>query len=82
MVLGVLSLSLSRGDGRLIFKEFLMKFLSATKIIALISGLTSATAVFSHEGHGFQGIHWHATDTLGCIAVAAMVAVAVWLSRK
>ena len=52
------------------------------KIVAACAGLMGATAVFSHDGHGLQGIHWHATDTLGFIAVAAMVAVAIWLSRK
>ena len=52
------------------------------KLVAACAGITGATAAFSHEGHGLQGIHWHATDTLGFIAVAAMVAVAVWLSRK
>ena len=52
------------------------------KLVAACASIAGATAVFSHEGHGFQGIHWHATDTLGFVAVAAMVAVAVWLSRK
>ena len=52
------------------------------KLVAACAGIMGATAVFAHEGHGLQGLHWHATDTLGFIAVAAMVAVAIWLSRK
>jgi len=52
------------------------------KLIAFCAGITGSTAVFAHEGHGLQGIHWHATDTWGFVAVAAMVAVAIWLSRK
>ena len=52
------------------------------KLVAASASIMGATAVFAHDGHGLQGIHWHATDTLGFIAVAAMVAVAIWLSRK
>ena len=52
------------------------------KLVAACAGIMGSTAVLAHEGHGLQGLHWHATDTLGFIAVAAMVAVAVWLSRK
>ena len=29
-----------------------------------------------------MGTHWHATDVLGFVAVAAIIGVAVWLSRK
>ncbi len=28
------------------------------------------------------GAHWHATDVLGFVAVAAGLAVAIWLSRR
>ena len=53
-----------------------------TKSIAVYALGMVATAVFAHDGHGLAGMHWHATDTLGFIAVAAMLAVAIWLSRK
>lgn len=53
-----------------------------THIIAACASLTGTTAVFAHEGHGLAGTHWHATDVLGFVAVSAMIAVAVWLSRK
>jgi hypothetical protein len=52
------------------------------KLIAICVTLMVAPAVFSHDGHGLQGTHWHATDSLGFVAVAVMLAVAVWLSRK
>ena len=55
---------------------------STSKLIAACAGGMGATAVFAHDGHGLAGMHWHATDTLGFIAVAAMLAVAIWLSRK
>jgi len=53
-----------------------------TQSIAAGTGLMGVTAVFAHDGHGLAGIHWHATDTLGFVAVSALVAMAIWLSRK
>ena len=52
------------------------------KFIAACTSILGATSVFAHEGHGLAGVHWHATDTWGFVAVAAMVAIAIWLSRK
>ncbi len=46
------------------------------------AGLLATTAAFAHEGHGLAGTHWHASDTLGFVVVAALAVVAVWLSRK
>jgi len=57
-------------------RHFIIKF------IAACTGTLAATSAFAHEGHGLAGLHWHATDTWGFVAVAAMVAVAIWLSRK
>ncbi|WP_164868317.1 hypothetical protein [Hydrogenophaga sp. NH-16] len=37
---------------------------------------------FAHEGHGLFGSHWHATDALGFVGVAALVGFAIWMSRK
>ena len=53
-----------------------------TQLIAAYAGGMGATAAFAHDGHGLAGIHWHATDTWGFVAVTAMIAVAIWLSRK
>jgi hypothetical protein len=36
----------------------------------------------AHEGHGLMGGHWHATDALGFVGVAALLGLAVWMSRK
>jgi hypothetical protein len=41
-------------------------------------------AALAHEGHGFQTLsHWHASDALGLLALAAVVAV-LWsfIKRK
>ena len=53
-----------------------------TQLTAACVGGMGTTAVFAHDGHGLTGMHWHATDAWGFVAVAAMIAVAVWLSRK
>ncbi|MCU0763780.1 MAG: hypothetical protein MUF76_12650 [Hydrogenophaga sp.] len=55
---------------------------SIAKATALVGLLLPSASVFAHEGHGLFGSHWHATDALGFVAVAAVVAVAVWLSGK
>ena len=43
---------------------------------------TIGTAAFAHDGHGLGGTHWHATDALGFVVFAALVAVAVYFGRK
>ena len=53
-----------------------------TKLIAACACITWSTTSFAHDGHGLGGIHWHATDAWGFVAVAGMIAVAVWLSKK
>lgn len=54
-----------------------------TKYLAiLLSGAATHLGAFAHEGHGLPGsTHWHATDTLGFVALAA-VAAAVWFIGK
>lgn len=39
-------------------------------------------AAFAHDGHGLSGSHWHATDVWGLIALAAVLAAAVWFQRR
>jgi hypothetical protein len=53
-----------------------------TKFVALCAGLTGTNAAFSHEGHGFTGSHWHASDVAGFAALGVLIALAIWLSRK
>ena len=54
---------------------------TAPKLLLVTLINLTATAVFSHNGHGLAGAHWHATDVLGFVAAAVAVGVAVWLSR-
>ena len=49
----------------------------AASLLALL-----ATSAQAHDGHGLPGVHWHATDVLGFIGLAAVVAAAIWLGRK
>jgi hypothetical protein len=42
--------------------------------------LTFSASAQAHEGHGLWGGHWHASDTLGFLWVA--VVVALWLLRR
>jgi hypothetical protein len=36
----------------------------------------------AHEGHGMAGTHWHATDPLGFVVLAAVIAGALWVARR
>jgi hypothetical protein len=55
---------------------------NTTLFIAFCAVLTRAELAFSHEGHGFQGSHWHASDVAGLTALGVLIAVALWLSKK
>jgi hypothetical protein len=48
---------------------------------ASLMALWTATG-HAHDGHGLTGSHWHASDSWGFLALAALVAVAVWASRN
>jgi len=41
-----------------------------------------ANNALAHDGHGLAGLHWHATDALGFVVAAALVAVAVYFGKK
>ena len=58
-----------------------MNYQNALKIIAACAISTGATAVFAHDGHAMAGTHWHATDAWGFVAMAGVLALAIWLSR-
>lgn len=51
------------------------------KIMAACAFWTWATTVFAHDGHAMAGTHWHATDVWGFVAMAGVLALAIWLSR-
>lgn len=58
--------------------------LSSTLTGAVAGALTGlwATAAQAHDGHGMDASgHWHASDAWGFVALAAMVALAIWASR-
>ncbi len=42
---------------------------------------TISTSALAHDGHGLNNQHWHATDTWGFIAAAALVALLIWHKR-
>jgi hypothetical protein len=54
------------------------------KLVANFVIGTAVSPVLAHDGHGMSASigHWHATDVWGFVAVAAMVAVAVWWARR
>lgn len=52
------------------------------KVAALGIALCAACPAFSHEGHGFEGSHWHASDVAGLAALGVLIALAIWLSKK
>ena len=41
-----------------------------------------ASTAWAHEGHGLGSTHWHATDALGFVVAAALVAVAFYFGKK
>jgi hypothetical protein len=51
------------------------------KLIAAQAGFTWVNAAFAHEDHGLEGSHWHATDAVGFVVLAALVALAIWLGK-
>jgi hypothetical protein len=55
---------------------------SLPKSLLATSLAMTALTTHAHDGHGLFGSHWHATDALGFVGVAALVGVAIWLSRK
>jgi len=50
-----------------------------------LTGIAMALATplaLAHEGHGQALPHWHATDALGFVALAVVIAAALWASRR
>jgi hypothetical protein len=53
------------------------------KKLVLMLTSTIGSATLAHDGHGLGGsTHWHATDALGFVIAAALVAVAVYFGKK
>ena len=41
-----------------------------------------ARTAWAHDGHGMGSSHWHATDTLGFLVVAALMVAAIYFGKK
>jgi hydrogenase/urease accessory protein HupE len=52
------------------------------KLLTLAAGTLAASGAVAHDGHGMEGSHWHATDVWGLAALAALVALGLWFSRR
>ncbi|MEY4561563.1 MAG: hypothetical protein RLZZ618_840 [Pseudomonadota bacterium] len=54
-----------------------------TRLLSALALAALPALASAHGGHGAQGdVHWHATDTWGFVVTAALVAAALWFSRK
>ena len=53
-----------------------------TKLLVVPALACTALASQAHDGHGLHGSHWHASDALGFVVLAAMIGLAIWMSRK
>ncbi len=40
-----------------------------------LATLTVHASTWTHQGHGMEGSHWHATDIWGVLAAAAVTAL-------
>jgi hypothetical protein len=58
-----------------------MKNRITTIFIASFAAWMPTFSAFAHEGHDAQGPHWHASDAWMILALAAGIAIAVWLSK-
>ncbi len=53
------------------------------KIPASLALAVCSTAALAHDGHGAApGSHWHASDSAGFIALAVVVALALWATLR
>ena len=44
--------------------------------------LLSSLSAWAHEGHGLEGSHAHATDTLGFVMAIVAIAAMIWTGRQ
>ena len=56
-----------------------MKKIAFTLSLAFSQLASNAVA---HDGHGLGGPHWHATDALGFVVAAALIAAAFYFGQK
>ncbi len=48
-------------------------------LLATLAGTTRWAA--AHDGHGLLGMHWHAADAWGLVALGVVFAGALWARR-
>lgn len=61
-----------------------IKSRNAIKFVAISLINTPVTAIFAHDlqdGNGITGAHWHSSDVIGFVALAAIIALTLWFSR-
>ncbi|WP_342129061.1 hypothetical protein [Hydrogenophaga sp. OTU3427] len=51
------------------------------KTTVFFAAALSTLPALAHDGHGLFGSHWHASDALGFVAVAALAAAFLWFTR-
>ncbi|WP_295642375.1 hypothetical protein [uncultured Methylibium sp.] len=51
-------------------------------LLFTVPGLGVAAVARAHEGHGQEGLHWHAFDAWGWVALAVAAAAALWFARR
>jgi hypothetical protein len=52
------------------------------KMLTCFAVALTAPLALAHDGHGLPAPHWHASDTLGFVLLGAVVAAALWASRR
>lgn len=53
------------------------------KHFSLIALALSALPAWAHPGHGAgAGLHWHAVDAIGPLALVVAVAAGLWWARR
>lgn len=58
-----------------------MNKLFTIKLVAIQAIITPATSIFAHNEHTIKSTHWHASDALGFIILAAALGLTLWFGR-
>jgi hypothetical protein len=61
--------------------EHFMNKSIAIKLIAISATIMPARVLFAHDGHGFEGSHWHASDVFGFALLAVAIGISLWFGR-
>ena len=51
------------------------------KTTTFLAAALSTLPVWAHDGHGMVASHWHASDALGFVALAAVAGAFLWFTR-